>query len=269
MHPSSVFAIRTCRSRAGTSTSTRCRRRRASKRPFATSAAEERAMIRELILPQLAMGMSEATVVEWAVAEGALVQREQPLLSIETEKVVTELPSPYTGYVHQIASPGNTVPVETSIGRIAETEEEYRSLIARVATAPAGDGRPAAEAAAVESSTAATPPAAAGRLRASGLAKAIARQSGLELANLAGSGPAGRIVRRDVQAALAARSQLAARDVQAAAAARPAAAVAPARAAVPAAAAAAVAPAPRGPLRERARIPITGIRKVIAERMVA
>ncbi len=92
-------------------------------------------MIRELILPQLAMGMSEGTVVQWAIAEGALVQREQPLVSIETEKVVTDLPSPYSGYVHHIANPGDTVPVETPIGLVAETEEEYRTLIADGASA--------------------------------------------------------------------------------------------------------------------------------------
>ena len=52
-------------------------------------------MIRELILPQLAMGMSEGTIVEWAVAEGGFVERDQTLVSIETEKVVTDLPAPY------------------------------------------------------------------------------------------------------------------------------------------------------------------------------
>lgn len=237
-------------------------------------------MIRELILPQLAMGMSEATVVEWAVAEGALVQREQPLVSIETEKVVTELPSPYTGYVHHIATAGNTVPVEAAIGRIAETQEEYRSLIARVALPAQGDALAAPAQAAVPSDGAARP-AAPGRVRASGLAKAVARQSGLDLAGVAGSGPGGRIVRRDVQAALAERSQLAqrgteaaprsecaagARDGQAAPAGRAKAAPAPAKSAGPAVSGM---PAARGPLREKARIPMTGMRKVIAERMVA
>ncbi len=223
-------------------------------------------MIRELILPQLAMGMSEGTVVEWAVAEGTFVQREQPLLSIETEKVVTELPSPYTGYVHQIAGVGDTVPVETVIGHIAETEEEYRRLTAPGAQIPGGDGLPTPKAGTVDPATAGHPPAPAGRLRVSGLAKAIARQGGLDLTGLAGSGPGGRIVRRDVQAALAARSQAPAREALSAAAARPGSAVEPAR---PAVATLALAPAPRGPLRERARVPITGMRKVIAERMVA
>ena len=94
-------------------------------------------MIRELILPQLAMGMSVGTIVEWAVAEGELVQRELPLVSIETEKVTTDLPSPYTGYVHHIAKPGDVLAVESLMGQLAETEEEYRELVARKAEAPA------------------------------------------------------------------------------------------------------------------------------------
>ena len=50
----------------------------------------------DVLLPQLAMGMAEASIVEWLVAEGAAVTRDQPLVSIETEKVVTELPAPVT-----------------------------------------------------------------------------------------------------------------------------------------------------------------------------
>jgi pyruvate/2-oxoglutarate dehydrogenase complex dihydrolipoamide acyltransferase (E2) component len=86
-------------------------------------------------------------------------------------------------------------------------------------------------------------------VRASGLAKAIARRHGLDLSRLAGSGPNGRIVRRDVEAALAAPASAAA--VQA-------------KAASPA-----VVCGAGGALREKARIPMTGMRKVIAERMLA
>ena len=205
-------------------------------------------MIRELILPQLAMGMSEGTIVEWMVPEGDLVQRDQPLVSIETEKVVTELPSPYSGYVHHVAKRGDVLPVEKLIGHIAETEAEYRTLGAgngilptSAAPAPVGAKTPGVE-------TAAAPDTRGGRVRASGLAKAIARQTGLDLASIGGSGPGGRIVRRDVEAALAARSSAAVVTT------------------VPAAAGA----AKNGlAMREKARIPLAGMRKVIAERMVA
>ena len=191
------------------------------------------------------MGMSEGTIIEWAVAEGALVQRDQTLVSIETEKVVTDLPAPYRGYVHLTAKVGDVLPVETPMGQIAETEEEYRSLLAGSAPAPAaGTLLVQTKVGAAISVAGREPDSQPGRMRASGLAKAIARQNEIDLASLAGTGPGGRIVRRDVLAALASRSS----------AAPPA----------PKDATAAV-----GAMREKARIPMTGMRKVIAERMVA
>ena len=207
-------------------------------------------MIRELILPQLAMGMSEGTIVEWAVAEGGFVTREQPLVSIETEKVVTDLPAPYSGYVRHAVPPGTTLPVEKLIGWIAETEAEYRTLLAEGGT-PAPDTQPAADAAPAVAAapTSVAAGVAGGRVRASGLAKAIAKRHAVDLTHLAGSGPGGRIVRRDVEAAITA---------------------APAAATAPPATAARSAPAAAGSvLREKARIPLAGMRKVIAERMVA
>ncbi len=202
-------------------------------------------MIRDLLLPQLAMGMSEGTIVEWVVAEGALVQREQTMVSIETEKVVTDLPAPYAGYVHQIAKPGDVLAVETPIGQIADTEEEYRSLVAgTAATSPAAAANPEVVASIPTAQAGRGSVGGAGRSRASGLAKAIARKENVDLASLAGSGPGGRIVRRDVMAELASRKGAGATQGT-----KPF--------------------AVGGTLREKARIPLTGMRKVIAERMVA
>lgn len=205
-------------------------------------------MIRELILPQLAMGMSEGTIVEWMVPEGTLVQRDEPLVSIETEKVVTELPAPYSGYVHQVAKVGDVLAVETPMGYIAETEAEYRTLKAGNTASPASAAPAPVEPNTPPAATAAAAENRGGRVRASGLAKAIARQKGIDLAAIGGSGPGGRIVRRDVEAALAARAS--------------------AVAAAPLAATTVVTTS-SGAMREKARIPLTGMRKVIAERMVA
>ena len=85
-------------------------------------------MIRDVLMPQLAMGMSEGTIVEWFAGEGQRVTREAPLLSIETEKVVTDIPAPHAGWIHRIAETGTAIPIETVIGKIAETEAEYQSL---------------------------------------------------------------------------------------------------------------------------------------------
>src|SRR5271165_6164501 len=202
-------------------------------------------MIRDVILPQLAMGMSVGTIVEWARAEGQRVERDQPLLTLETEKVATELPAPHSGFLHIIAPTTVEVPVETLIARIAETEAEYREL---VAAAPGAPLAPASAPAAPAPTQGEAQPPANGRIRASGLAKTIARIRGLDLAAIAGSGPRGRIVLRDVEAAAAA------------AAARPVTAAAPETP---------VRPASAGAMREKARIPMTGMRRVIAERMVA
>ena len=60
-------------------------------------------MIRDVIMPQLAMGMSEGTIVEWGAAEGERVARDARLLAIETEKVITDIPAPYAGWVHLLA----------------------------------------------------------------------------------------------------------------------------------------------------------------------
>lgn len=192
-------------------------------------------MIREMVLPQLAMGMSEGTVVEWYVRDGGRAERDAPLLVIETEKVSTELPAPYTGFVKIVVPAGETVPVEVVIARIADTEEEYRSLAA---------GEPAAPNVVAETAVAVAAPLAAvagGRIRASGLARKLAGLNGLDLSGLAGTGPGGRIVKRDVLAALdRARA---------------------APVAIP------MPQAGFGP-REKARIPLTGMRKAIADRMV-
>lgn len=200
-------------------------------------------MIREMIMPQLGMGMSEGTIAEWVVKEGERVGREQQLLSVETEKVVTELPSPYAGFVHILIPTGTTIPVETLIAQIAETQEEYDTLAgtapdARSTCAPSIlDIEPAAV-------VVATAPAARGRIKASGLARKLARENGIDLAGVKGSGPAGRIVRRDLAALLARTTG----------------------SPLPAVAAA---PMQRGALgvREKARIPVAGMRRTIADRM--
>lgn len=200
-------------------------------------------MIREMVMPQLAMGMSEGTIAEWAVAEGDRVEKDVNLLSIETEKVVTDLPSPYCGYLHICAVAGTTVPVEQLIAQIAETEEEYRQLLAS-AKAPAVTGCPMAEmapAVTVPATVAVAAVSAPGRRQpVSGLAKKIAAQNGLDLASLAGSGPGGRIVKRDVVAALASTASVAAPKTSVKAAG----------------------------MREKARVPLAGMRKAIAERML-
>lgn len=210
-------------------------------------------MLRNVILPQLGMGMSEGSIAEWLVADGAEVTRDQPIATIETEKVVTELPAPYAGIV-QIVAPASDVklPVDTVIARIADSRKDAENSQATLTESvdSAEKSKPARPANVVKQ----------GRIRASGLAKELARKNGVQLAGLKGTGPSGRILRRDVDAELAradsARQENASKRDAAAAVdvvsvlQRPAA-------------------SHQSKPGVKARLPLTGIRKIIAERMVA
>jgi pyruvate dehydrogenase E2 component (dihydrolipoamide acetyltransferase) len=208
-------------------------------------------MIRDIVLPQLGMGMSEGTITEWLVDEGSEVARDQPIAMIETEKVETELPAPSAGIIHIVAPASDEqIPIETLIARIAETRAEYDEVRSGKEGAPSGDAEQTTPDFAHTQS-----PKTAVKIRVSGLAKALAQAHGIDLAEVKGSGPSGRIVREDVDRVIEKR--------EAAATAYPGgAAVAEA---LPQGAE--KSPESLGP--EKARLPITGVRKVIAERMVA
>ncbi len=203
-------------------------------------------MIREVIMPQLGMGMSEGTIVEWTATEGQRVSREQTLASVETEKVEIELPSPYAGFVHIVVGKGTTVPTETLIAQIADTEAEYLRLVGGAAT----DHGESAQFPTAASAPALVQPVTTGRIRISGLARKIAKQNGIDLASIAGTGPMGRIVKRDLAPALtnmrAVSAPLAPQSVSAAS----------------------PAPVTVMEIREKTRIPITGMRRTIGERMI-
>ena len=201
-------------------------------------------MIRDVALPQLAMGMSEGTIIEWLAKDGDRIEREQPLLVLETEKVTTELPAPYAGYFHPLVQPGVTVPVETILAKICDTEEEWRTVGDSTGDAAASQPSGAAQATVGGASgpVGVAGEERGGRIRASGLAKKLAAANGIALEQLSGSGPGGRIVRRDVLAAVAAK---------------------------PSAPPPSVPPAVKvGQMTVRTRIPLVGMRKTIADRMV-
>lgn len=193
----------------------------------------------ELQMPKLAMGMNEGTVNEWLVQQGERVEKGQQIMTIETEKVAYECESPVAGFLLQQLDAGETVPVDTVIGQFFETEAE-------LAAAKGGNSAPAAasEAAASEApaATSAAAPASqkGARIIASPLARKIAKDNGLDLSLVVGTGPNGRIVKSDVMSALASATE------------PPAASPAPAAA---------------DGMVEVTRIPMKGIRKAISDRM--
>ena len=154
----------------------------------------------ELVMPRAGLTMVEGTISSWLVAEGAAVKKGDPIMEFENEKNTIEFNSTGDGILHITAQEGDVVAVGAPIGLLAEDQAEYDALcISPAAAAPAPVEAPAAvseaPAVAVVQETAA---ADTGRVRATGLAKKIARQKGVDLAKVQGTGPNRRIIAQDV-----------------------------------------------------------------------
>ena len=207
-------------------------------------------------MPQLGETVVEGTILRWLKREGDLVQADEPLFEISTDKVDTEVPSVASGRLAKILVPeGATVKVGTELAII---EEEG---------APAAAPEP--ERAAPAAEPAPQPAAAPTAPRAgviSPLVRRLAAEHGVDLSQVVGTGAGGRITKNDVLAYIAARGEAA-----------PAAAAPPAPAAAPAAAAAAPAPAaapavtappaPAAAGAEEEILPVSHVRAKIAEHM--
>ena len=165
-------------------------------------------------MPDLGEGTVEAEVVAWHVKVGDVVAEDQVIAEVMTEKAAVEVPSPVSGRIVALTgNPGDMVPVgaelivfETSGG----TETDHHAPPAAPApatTAPAAASAPAAAAAAPVAAPvaeAADEPLRSGRVMASPATRRRAREAGLDLARVQGSGPGGRITRQDFEAALSA-----------------------------------------------------------------
>jgi pyruvate dehydrogenase E2 component (dihydrolipoamide acetyltransferase) len=164
---------------------------------------------REFKLPDLGEGLTEAEIVRVLVAEGDEVQEDQAVLLVETEKAQVELPSPFGGRVAKVhVADGQRVRVGAVLLTFGDGDGGAGSrAVAPGATAPAGPPRaaPAAPAAAPHTATVAPPaaaPAATGMPPAATPAtRRLARELGVELAAVRGSGPGGRIIYQDVRRA--------------------------------------------------------------------
>ena len=156
----------------------------------------------ELIMPKAGLTMIEGTIGQWTAEEGAFVKKDTPVLEIENEKTTMDVEAKADGILHIAAEPGSVVAVGGVIGLIFESQEEYDSFMADGNTAT-GDtetaerGRGAA--AGFDSQSGPAPAARGGRVRATGLARKLARQEAIDLSLVPGSGPAGRVVAEDVR----------------------------------------------------------------------
>ncbi|MGZ4381747.1 MAG: dihydrolipoamide acetyltransferase family protein [Gaiellaceae bacterium] len=156
-------------------------------------------MATEVKLPRLGQGMESGTIVKWLKAEGEPVEKGEPLYELDTDKVTQEVEAEADGVLLAITVREGEVPVGRTIAVIGAPGETFE------VTAPAAPA-PAAVAAApapVDAAAPAAPTANGDRVKASPLARRIARERGIELLGLVGTGPDGRIVAEDVERAAA------------------------------------------------------------------
>ncbi len=160
-------------------------------------------MATSIVMPQLGYDMREGTVVRWIKQEGDEVVANEVIAEIETDKAIVEF-KPTTGGVLRriVAGEGEAVPVGQLIAVIGDADEALPDDLARPAAAGASAPTPAPEPAAAVAATPADPHVApTGEVRASPIARRLARERGVDLVSITGSGPGGRIVEADVLAA--------------------------------------------------------------------
>ncbi len=174
-------------------------------------------MAEQVTLPRLGQGMESGTIVRWLKSEGDQVQKGEPLYELDTDKVTQEVEADVGGVLLKILVNEGEVPVGTPVAFLGEAGEDLPEVEAPAepeavsagtgseqaqrapeqpdGTAPS-EGAPELEAAAPEAV-----PADSGRIKASPLARRIARERGIDLASVSGTGPEGRIVAEDVERA--------------------------------------------------------------------
>ena len=161
----------------------------------------------EILMPALSPTMEEGTLAKWLVKEGDTVASGDLLAEIETDKATMEFEAVDEGVIGKIlvAEGSEGVPVNTAIAILLEDGESAQDIGATAAAPAAAAAAPVAQAAPAEAAApAAAPPVAqaaadGSRLFASPLARRIAKNKGLDLAQIKGSGPKGRIVKADVE----------------------------------------------------------------------
>lgn len=176
-------------------------------------------MAKLLRMPEVAANAVDALLANWLVGEGAEYSAGDALAVVETEKAAVDMAAESDGlFVKALVSDGATVEVGAPIALVADRGESIADVEAELTRLGVGSGpeaapMPVASAPVAAAAPAAPAPAAAtvdgptqarGRIFASPLARRLARSSGVSLESIVGTGPGGRIVRRDVQAALAA-----------------------------------------------------------------
>jgi pyruvate dehydrogenase E2 component (dihydrolipoamide acetyltransferase) len=215
----------------------------------------------DIVMPQMGESIFEGTITKWLKKPGDKVQRDEPLFEISTDKVDAEIPSPASGVLQDIKiAEGNTVQVNTVVGTIAgDGEASVKPAAAPASPKPAALAAPPKQAA--QAPTTPPPPAHAApareedeqedHARSSPLVRKIAREHGVNLSQVAGTGLGGRITKQDILAFLEQQEAAPAPAISAPAAPSSRPTAPPPPAAIP------------GEL-----VPMTQMRKIIAQRMI-
>ncbi|MDD5922157.1 MAG: 2-oxo acid dehydrogenase subunit E2 [Eubacteriales bacterium] len=174
--------------------------------PAAAAPAVNRDDVEEVVMPRAGLTMVEGTISSWKVPEGAEIKKGDVIMEYENEKNVIDYEALGSGFLHITAEEGETVKVGDPIAVLAKTKEAYDAVVSGAAPAAAS----AAAAPAKEAPKAAAAPAASapkkagGRISATGLAKKMAKEAGIDIADVPPTGGpnGGRIRGRDVEAYL-------------------------------------------------------------------
>jgi pyruvate dehydrogenase E2 component (dihydrolipoamide acetyltransferase) len=152
-------------------------------------------MATEVKLPRLGQGMESGTIVRWLKSEGERVAKGEPLYELDTDKVTQEVEAEASGVLLKIAIPEGEVEVGRTIAFIGKEGE----TVAVAVEAPAPKAPEAAKKAEKEEPVRVSEPTTNGRIKASPLARRLARERGIDLSSIQGTGPEGRIVAQDVE----------------------------------------------------------------------
>ena len=157
----------------------------------------------EFRLPDLGEGLTDASIVEWLVAAGDTVRVDQPVVEVETAKARVEVPVPFAGVVAELhAEVGDTVPVDFALLTVtapdAEPSSESGSVLVGYGTSMSTRRH--------RRSRAVAPAPSGNRPVISPLVRRLARENGIDVASLPGSGPQGTVLRSDVEAAVSDRA---------------------------------------------------------------
>ena len=166
----------------------------------------------DVIMPQMGESIVEGTITKWYKKVGEHVERDEPLLEISTDKVDTEIPSPVAGVLSEIkVQEGETVEINTVVGVIGGKVQKEEAPTALNVEAVKAESTLAIGATPPVETVAPTPPSPAPEasepgLRSSPLVRKMAREHGLDLSQLTGTGRGGRVTKQDIESFVASRA---------------------------------------------------------------